>query len=110
MGLYRLTLRDRSVEPLVHEVPATDLTRPRPVVHADDDTDAPEVRPDNGGPRRPLAVCDNLEVSDDGRRIYFSEPFDYTDAIRGRRRSTRPSRWPRTAACGATTWTPGRPA
>lgn len=25
-------------------------------------------------------VCDNLEISEDGRRIYFSEPFDYADA------------------------------
>ncbi|MDV3241441.1 MAG: hypothetical protein LOY00_06615 [Methylocaldum sp.] len=25
-------------------------------------------------------VCDNLEVSEDGRRIYFSEPFSYRDA------------------------------
>src|SRR5690606_28203811 len=25
-------------------------------------------------------VCDNLEVSEDGRRIYFSEPFYYENA------------------------------
>ena len=27
-----------------------------------------------------MLVCDNLEVSADGRRIYFSEPFDYSGA------------------------------
>jgi hypothetical protein len=80
VGLYRLTLHDRSVEPLVLEVPATADRPRRPVVYADSDTHAPEVGPDGGGPRRPLAVCDNLEVSEDGRRIYFSEPFDYTGA------------------------------
>ncbi|SET99251.1 SMP-30/gluconolactonase/LRE family protein [Geodermatophilus poikilotrophus] len=79
-GLYRLTRHDRSIEPLVVEVPADD-GRPRgPVVYADDDPTAPEAGPGRTGPRRPLAVCDNLDVSDDGRRIYFSEPFDYTGA------------------------------
>ena len=79
VGLYRLTLHDRSVEPLVVRVPADDGSR-RPVVYADDDTAAPELGPDGLEPHRPLAVCDNLEVSEDGRRIYFSEPFDYRGA------------------------------
>jgi len=81
VGVYRLALNDRSIQLLVHEVPATDLDHERPVVYGDDDPDAPELRRDgSGGPRRPLIVCDNLEVSEDGRRIYFSEPFDYSDA------------------------------
>jgi hypothetical protein len=79
VGLYRLTLHDRSVEPLVVRVPVDDGSR-RAVVYADDDTAAPELGPDGERPHRPLAVCDNLEVSEDGRRIYFSEPFDYTGA------------------------------
>lgn len=81
VGLYRLDLGDGSVELVVGEVPATDLDHDRPAVYADDDPSAPELRP--GGtdtPRRALAVCDNLEISADGRRIYFSEPFDYTGA------------------------------
>jgi nucleoside-diphosphate-sugar epimerase/sugar lactone lactonase YvrE len=80
VGVYRLTLSDRSVELVVHEVPATDLDGERSVVHADDDPAAPELRPGDANPRRPLAVCDNLAVSQDGERLYFSEPFDYTDA------------------------------
>lgn len=79
-GLYRLTRHDRAIEPLVLEVPVDD-SRPRhPVVYADDDPAAPEVGPGSTGPRRRLAVCDNLDVSADGRRIYLSEPFDYTGA------------------------------
>src|SRR5262249_33090443 len=30
-----------------------------------------------------VVVCDNLEVSGDGRRIYFTEPFSYKDATLG---------------------------
>ncbi|SFI35136.1 hypothetical protein [Nitrosomonas sp. Nm34] len=29
---------------------------------------------------RKIAVCDNLEVSEDGRRIHFSESFSYENA------------------------------
>ena len=81
VGLYRLDVGDGAVQLVVGEVPATDLDHEHPVVYGDDDPSAPELRPgDADTPRRSLAVCDNLEVSADGRRIYFSEPFDYTGA------------------------------
>jgi Strictosidine synthase len=80
VGLYRLSLDTRKVEPLVLDVPATDLMKERPIVYADDDRGAPELGPGITSPKRPLIVCDNLEVSEDGRRIYFSEPFDYSGA------------------------------
>jgi hypothetical protein len=82
-GLYRLTRHDRSVEPLLLEVPVDAPRPPRPVVYADDDPAAPEAGPGTAGPRRRLAVCDNLDVSQDGRRIYLSEPFDYPGASPG---------------------------
>jgi hypothetical protein len=81
VGVYRLALDTREVQPVVLEVPATDLDHERPVVYADDDPKAPESKRDgSGAARRPLVVCDNLDVSEDGRRIYFTEPFDYTNA------------------------------
>jgi len=80
VGLYRLSLDTRKVEALVLDVPATDLMNERPIVYADTDTGAPEAGPGITSPKRPLIVCDNLEVSEDGRRIYFSEPFDYNGA------------------------------
>jgi sugar lactone lactonase YvrE len=80
VGLYRFSLDTRKVESLVLDVPATDLMNERPIVYADNDTGAPELGPGIDVPRRPLIVCDNLEVSEDGRRIYFTEPFDYTGA------------------------------
>jgi sugar lactone lactonase YvrE len=80
VGLYRLALDTRKVESLVLDVPATDVMNEQPVVYADNDSGAPELRPGDATPKRPLIVCDNLEVSEDGRRIYFSEPFDYAGA------------------------------
>ena len=84
VGLYRLTVDTRSIEPVALEVPATNLDHESPVVYADSDPKAPELRRDSsGGSRRPVMVCDNLDVSQDGRRIYFTEPFDYKDASIG---------------------------
>ena len=80
VGLYRLSLDTRKVDPLVVDVPATDLMNERSIVYADNDSGAPELGPGITAPKRPLIVCDNLEVSEDGKRIYFSEPFDYSGA------------------------------
>ncbi len=62
------------------DVPATDLMHERPIVYGDNDSGAPERGPGIDVPTRALIVCDNLDVSEDGRRIYFTEPFDYTGA------------------------------
>lgn len=83
-GLYRLALDTRSVEPIVLQVPDTEIDHEHPVVYADGDPEAPELRRDgSGGSGRDIVVCDNLEVSEDGRRIYFSEPFSYKGASVG---------------------------
>ncbi|MDJ0597095.1 MAG: hypothetical protein QNJ72_45250 [Pleurocapsa sp. MO_226.B13] len=80
-GLYRLTLDTRKIEPIVLEVPDTEIDPDNPVIYADSDPNAPELQSDGSGwTSRPLAVCDNLEVTEDGRRIYFSEPFAYENA------------------------------
>ncbi len=52
VGLYRLDLLTRAVDALVVNVPT-----------------------DQGD--RPLTFCNDLDVSEDGKRIYFTEPFDY---------------------------------
>lgn len=80
-GLYRLDVSTRSIEPLVLKVPNTKINLQQPVVYADNDANAPEIRTDSSGaPGRNIAVCDNLEVSEDGRRINFFEPFYYENA------------------------------
>ena len=80
VGLYRLELATRAIEPIVLRVPATDIAGP--VVYADADASAPELMRESGADR-PLAFCNDLEVTEDGRRIYFSEPFAYEGAAMG---------------------------
>lgn len=80
-GLYHLTLDTRQIEPVVLDVPDTKIDPDNPVVYADSDPNAPELQSDGSGwNSRSLAVCDNLAVTADGRRIYFSEPFAYQNA------------------------------
>ena len=69
-GLYRLDVGTREVKPLALVVPDTKINDRGPVVYADD-ADAPEIKADGSGgePTREIAVCDNLEVSKDGRRL-----------------------------------------
>ena len=78
VGLYRIRLDTMAVDTLAVRLPVTEIDHDNPVVYAADDAGAPTLRA--GNPERSIAVCDNLEVSADGRRIYFSEPFAYADA------------------------------
>jgi hypothetical protein len=85
VGLYRLALDTRQIEPVALRVPETKpetkIDRQGPIVYADQDPEAPEYRPGKGAQAsRAIEVCDNLEISADGRRIYFSEPFAYPNA------------------------------
>ncbi len=83
VGLYRLDIERRSVEAVVLRVPSTEIDYDHPIVYADADTTAPELTKQGSDNSRPLAFCNDLEVSADGRRIYFSEPFAYQGASMG---------------------------
>jgi hypothetical protein len=80
-GVYRLTLDTGVIEPIVLRVPSTTIDHAHPVVYADDDPQAPRLGPGSDSrPSRAIGVADSLEVSEDGKRIYFSEPFAYPNA------------------------------
>lgn len=87
VGLYRLDLKTKIFTPIVLNVPAK--TPPLSGYEADavvfSDSDiAPEIDQNSSGEDiRPLAFCNDLEVSEDGRRIYFTEPFSYEGASMG---------------------------
>ncbi|PHS28245.1 MAG: SMP-30/gluconolaconase/LRE-like region [Robiginitomaculum sp.] len=83
VGLYQLDLQSRAVTPVVLAVPKVEGIG-----------GAPRVFPDGAGPisrdilhsgkiSRALAFCNDLDVSGDGQRIYFTEPFAYENASMG---------------------------
>ncbi|MGB5811068.1 MAG: hypothetical protein WBG86_11095 [Polyangiales bacterium] len=85
VGLYRLTQSTREITPVVTDVPATPaIPTVNRKVYADDDPSAPTWSPtDSASESRPLAFCNDLEVSLDGQRIYFTEPIAYEGASMG---------------------------
>lgn len=87
VGLYRLDIQAKEFTPIVLNVPAN--TPPLSgyetdaIVYTDTDA-APETdQSSSSDDVRPLAFCNDLEVSEDGRRIYFTEPFSYKGASMG---------------------------
>lgn len=82
VGLYRLKLSTRALTPVVLDVPDTTISGEK--LWALDDPMAPRLGGDSSNSRpRPLAFCNDLEISEDGQRIYFTEPFSYAGASMG---------------------------
>jgi len=77
VGLYQLDIETKAVKPLVLDVPLSPQSGGKPKVYTG--KDAPKLKNvdasrDNS---RPLKFCNDLDVSSDGKRIYFTEPFSY---------------------------------
>ena len=86
VGLYRLTISSRQITPVVTEVAMTPaIPEEKHKVFADIDRAAPTViqASADGTNSRPLAFCNDLDVSADGKRIYFTEPIAYEGASMG---------------------------
>lgn len=77
VGLYQLSIDTKAIKPLVLDVPQSPKTGGEPVIYHNED--APHLKNDdaNGENSRPVAFCNDLDVSADGKRIYFTEPFAY---------------------------------
>ncbi|PJZ47153.1 SMP-30/gluconolactonase/LRE family protein [Leptospira brenneri] len=82
VGLYEINIKTKSVVPLLLNLPKLEKS--------DFETVYPESkRPTfslknlNESNSRPFALCNDLAVSNDGNRIYISEPFERPDAAMG---------------------------
>ncbi|PHR60568.1 MAG: SMP-30/gluconolaconase/LRE-like region [Robiginitomaculum sp.] len=83
VGLYQLDVPSRQITPLVLEVPQVSGLGGQPVVFASGTGVKIQDPAQANAASRPLAFCNDLDVSADGRRIYFTEPFSYADASMG---------------------------
>ena len=76
VGLYSLRVSTREARAIVLDVPReTDSSEVAQVFSLD--------TPAQTDGFRPLAFCNDLDISSDGQRIYFSEPFAYPGASMG---------------------------
>lgn len=76
VGLYSLQVSTLEVRPVVLDVPLDTGGSGEPEVFT-------QRSPAPVSGTRPLAFCNDLDVSADGQRIYFSEPFAYEGASMG---------------------------
>ncbi|MBL4617091.1 MAG: SMP-30/gluconolactonase/LRE family protein [Robiginitomaculum sp.] len=83
VGLYQLNLTNKQITPLVLEVPQVSGIGLAPEVFAIGDGVGLSTPLLKQSTSRPLAFCNDLDVSADGQRIYFTEPFSYENASMG---------------------------
>jgi len=84
VGLYQINLTTKVVIALITQVPSNEKYEQIP----DNETVYPlQIRQwhhnNKSSVQRPLAFCNDLDISQDGKRIYFSEPFSYEGASMG---------------------------
>lgn len=89
VGIYELTISTKAIRPLLTRVPVVPQSFNRPAGN-DGRVYAPKGSPFrlsidkmNNENSMPAMFCNDLDVSRDGKRIYFTEPFAYPGASMG---------------------------
>lgn len=88
VGIYELTISTKSLRPLVNRAPLLSPSFNKPagnegMVYAKGSPFRIRIDQCNDQNSRPLMFCNDLDISRDGKRIYFSEPFAYQGAAMG---------------------------
>jgi len=88
VGLYRLNITTKEVTPILLRTPIPpEVTPPRNgnegTVFTADTEESLNVSAMNEGNSRAIAFCNDFDISSDGKRFYFSEPFAYEGASMG---------------------------
>jgi hypothetical protein len=88
VGIYELTISSKEIYPIINRVPKTlyDVAIPYDnvgTVYTEDNPTIISLDDLNDENSRPLVFCNDLDISKDGNRIYFSEPFAYKGASMG---------------------------
>lgn len=88
VGLYRLTISTKEVTPILLRTPIPPAVAPpaagnEGTVFTSETEEKLAVDAMNEGNSRPIAFCNDFDISSDGKRFYFSEPFAYEGASMG---------------------------
>lgn len=88
VGIYELAISNKTVRPLLNRVPVITSSFNKPggnegMVYADGRPYRMAIARMNNTNSRRLMFCNDLDISRDGKRIYFSEPFAYQGASMG---------------------------
>ncbi len=91
VGLYQLDVRTKEVTPLLLRVPIPPEIAPwregdeitKGIVFTEISETRLALADMNDANSRPIAFCNDFDISADGKRFYFSEPFAYEGASMG---------------------------
>ena len=82
-GLYELRISTKEITTLLLRVPLPPADTQEGVVFVGEDRKPLAISDMNDRNSRAIAFCNDLDISADGQRIYFSEPFSYAGASMG---------------------------
>ncbi|MCW7491420.1 SMP-30/gluconolactonase/LRE family protein [Leptospira sp. 2 VSF19] len=82
VGLYEVNIKSKKVVPLLLYLPKTDPSDFE-IVYSEAKRPTFAIKTLNDSNARPFSLCNDLAVSEDGNRIYLSEPFERSDAAMG---------------------------
>lgn len=84
VGLYSLNVDTRTIEPILQRVfdpePVTPLADVRGIVYTDKNAPSMTLDEISGSKGRDMPFCNDLAISADGNRIYFTAPYSYAGA------------------------------
>ena len=88
VGIYELTISSKTIRPLINRVPNVPTFFNKPtqnfgIVYVDASPVRLSIDKLNATNSRPLMFCNDLDISRDGKRIYFTEPFTSEGASTG---------------------------
>lgn len=87
VGVYEIRISTREVRPLVTDVlvppEVSKSTGPSGIVYAEGAMPNLRLSEKNGSNSRPMAFCNDLAVSSDGKRLYITTPYSYAGAAMG---------------------------
>jgi sugar lactone lactonase YvrE len=77
VGLYKLDIGTKKITPIVLDLPISPETGGEPIVYSVESRPSLSTNMKLENTSRPLEFCNDLDISADGRRLYFTEPFSY---------------------------------
>ncbi|TGM12067.1 SMP-30/gluconolaconase/LRE-like region [Leptospira selangorensis] len=82
VGLYEVNIETKKIDPVILDLPKLEKEEFEKV-YSFSEMPTVSLKDLNFSNSRPFSLCNDLAISEDGNRIYITEPFERTDAAMG---------------------------